>query len=108
MYWERAAHRPVNIRPDIDDDDIGDERIGSKFLWEFEQAKKEREKEQIAQNGSAIERVAEDDVGQSVEAATEKEFAIQTVKEDEAIQGPPDKKGESLGETEQLKRIDER
>ena len=103
MYWGRAAHRPLNIRPDINDDDIGDERIGPKFLWEFEQAKKEREKEQIAQSGSANKQVAEDDVRQSVEAATEKEFATETVKEDETIQDPPDKKGESLGETEQLK-----
>jgi len=42
MYWRRAAHRPLNIRPDLDEDeaDVDDERIGTKFLWEFEQNKK--------------------------------------------------------------------
>jgi hypothetical protein len=40
MYWERAAHRPLNIRPDVEED-VDEERIGPKFLREFEQAKRE-------------------------------------------------------------------
>lgn len=47
MYWDRAAHRPLNIRPDIDDDDIDDERIGPKYLREFEQLKKNQEQDKL-------------------------------------------------------------
>jgi hypothetical protein len=45
MYWRRAAHRPLNIRPDIDDEDIDEENMGPKFLREFEQSKKKQSQE---------------------------------------------------------------
>jgi hypothetical protein len=39
MYWERAAYRPLNIRPDIDDEDIDDvDRFGPQYLREYEAA----------------------------------------------------------------------
>ena len=40
MYWERAAHRPLNIRPDLDDEVVDEQRIGLRFLRDFERAKK--------------------------------------------------------------------
>jgi hypothetical protein len=119
MYWGRAAHRPLNIRPDINDDDIEDERIGPKFLWEFEQAKKAQE--QIVENGSAIESAADegssDKIDQSItqngsaieghaeekgQAITQNGSAIERAKEDEAIYGQSDKEGELSREPEQL------
>jgi hypothetical protein len=63
MYWGRAAHRALNIRPDIDDDEI-DERIGPRFLREFEQSKREEHAEEghtVTENGSAVEPVEEDE-----------------------------------------------
>ena len=106
---DERPHRPLNIRPDVDDDDIGYQIIGPNFLWEFEQAKKVRENEQIVQNGSAVEHVenekgadrvdqknnitiiqnasnivqmAEKDVGHGVKGASEKEPSIETVNEE--------------------------
>jgi hypothetical protein len=38
MYWTRAAKRPLNIPPDMDDEDM-DERVGKPFLREWEQQK---------------------------------------------------------------------
>ena len=42
MYWERAAHRPLNIRPDVEEEVVDEVRMGPKFLREFEQARKDR------------------------------------------------------------------
>jgi hypothetical protein len=43
-YWARAATRPLNIAPHVDDEDIDAERcIGPKFLWEFEQERRARD-----------------------------------------------------------------
>ena len=44
MYWEQAAHRPLNIRPDVEDELVDEERMGPKFLRDFEQAKRDRER----------------------------------------------------------------
>jgi hypothetical protein len=46
MYWKRAAYRQLNISPDLDgsDADPEDRRVGPKFLFEFEQKRKELEK----------------------------------------------------------------
>jgi hypothetical protein len=46
MYWKRAAHRPLNIMPDVDDEDIDEERMGPKFLREYENWKRDRGREQ--------------------------------------------------------------
>lgn len=100
MYWGRAAHRPLNIRPDIDDYDIQDERIGPKFLWEFEQAKRT----QIAQNRPAIKNSAHQassaDGGQTI---TQNGSAIENAadEDNQVIQVQADN-GESLRESKQL------
>jgi hypothetical protein len=46
MFWARAAHRPLNIPPDLDEEDAdeADERLGPKFLWDFEQKQKAEDK----------------------------------------------------------------
>lgn len=36
-YWTRAAKRPLNFAPDVND--ISDERAGEEFLWKYEMAK---------------------------------------------------------------------
>ena len=101
MYWGRAAHRPLNIRPDIDGDDIEDERIGPKFLWEFEQAKKA----QIVQNGSVVEnathQISSADSGQTI------------TQNGPAIENAADKDGKAITqngtaiESEQLRSVTE-
>lgn len=40
MYWRRAATRPLNIAPHVDDEDIDDQCIRPKFLREFEKDRK--------------------------------------------------------------------
>lgn len=79
MYWGRAAHRPLNIRPDIDDEDVDEERIGPKFLREFEQSKKDRACQVIA----------------------ESELTVEPMK-DETAQDKPDKVDGLLGDSERL------
>jgi hypothetical protein len=36
MYWKRAATRPLNIAPHVDDEDIGKGFSGPEFLKDFE------------------------------------------------------------------------
>jgi hypothetical protein len=64
MYWGRAAHRPLNIRPDLDDyeADVDYKTIGPKFLWEFEQNKKEHVQgngQEVTKNRTENERVGD-------------------------------------------------
>lgn len=62
MYWERAAHRPLNIRPDVDDEDIDKERMGPKFLREFEQSKREHiQEESVVENGAASATIVQEE-----------------------------------------------
>lgn len=41
-YWKRAAFRQLNLCPDLDgeDADDSDDRVGPRFLWEFEETRK--------------------------------------------------------------------
>ena len=41
MYWGRAMNRPLNIAPDVDDEDgeLRKDAIGPKFLRDFEEEK---------------------------------------------------------------------
>lgn len=40
MYWKRAATRPLNIAPHVNDAEIEiDQCSGLDFLWKFEQEK---------------------------------------------------------------------
>ena len=43
MYWGRAAYRQLNLSPDLHESeaDPKDARIGPKYLFEFEQQRKE-------------------------------------------------------------------
>jgi len=45
MYWKRAAFRQLNTSPDIDGSVDPDRRVGPRFLWEFEQKRRDEEKE---------------------------------------------------------------
>lgn len=46
MFWERAAHRQLNLSPDIHENeaDLKDPNIGPRFLFNFERKRKQSEK----------------------------------------------------------------
>lgn len=59
MYWERAAHRPLNIKPDADDEDVDEESVGPKFLREFEESKRaQHQDDSVTENGEMSATVA--------------------------------------------------
>lgn len=64
MYWKRAAYRQLNLSPDLDgsDADAEDRRVGPKFLFDFEQKRKDLEQ-------ALAESKEEDDVEKAIQAS---------------------------------------
>ena len=53
-YWTRAASRPLNIAPHVDDTDVEMEKCrGPEFLWDFEQERKSTIENAKEGNGAA-------------------------------------------------------
>ena len=112
MYWGRAAQRPLNIRPDIDDDEIN-ERIGPKFLREFEKLKRGEqaasEGQTTTENGLAIEPVKEDQktednldrIEGNSQIIAQTGSTVESVKKAETIPEASDKVDRSLRDSDQ-------
>ncbi|KAH7346721.1 opioid growth factor receptor conserved region-domain-containing protein [Rhexocercosporidium sp. MPI-PUGE-AT-0058] len=87
-YWRRAAERTLNLRPDLDDNDVysdDDLSIGPKFLREFEELRKHVEDSRKTDDGVDATKAMEVDGDRAEEGSGVKK--VETKEGDEAEAG---------------------